>query len=255
MKLLETLTEQQRTDIVLGTSHGVFSNILQSTDVFYKDITDLAREYYFGRSGSKTVSPFYLRVAELNQQPDTILGQVIRSKFIDKWTRIYSALVTETYEPLDEFKEIETKKFGATKTRTGTNKDVIDGTEVVTDTTKTSTKETTTRSGETANDRYGFNSVSPVGNDTSNEQATETVSGGLEDNVSQTDNTKNIDNTVTHNISTKDENGGQDTTERSGRNTSGAKLVEEELTLRNKQIFFDIVYRDVDSIMVLQIYN
>lgn len=255
MKLLETLSEKQRTDIVLGNEHGIFQYAVLADDPFYKDITDLARGYYFGNSGAKSVSPFYNRVAELNQDTDEVLGTVIRSKYIDKWTRIYTALVTDTYNPLDEYTETETKTYGSTKTRTGKNTDKVDGTETVADTTKTSTKETTTRSGESANDTYGFNSVTPVGNDTSNDSSTETTVGGLEDNVSQSDNKKTTDNTITHDISTKDERGGADTTERSGRHVSGADLITKELTLRDKQIFFDIVYKDVDSILTLQIYE
>ena len=99
---------------------------------------------------------------------------------------------------------------------------------------------------ENSNDTYGFNSSSPVGNDLSYGSDTETVIGDKDSNT-------------THNTRDKTGNDNKNATEnesitRNGRDVAGAELIEKELNLRNKEIFFNTIYKDIDSIATLQIY-
>ena len=254
MKLLETLTTQQQINILDGLESGIFDYILWDGDPFNDDKTEMAKEYYFSRSGDKTVSPFYERVLGLQLNTDEIIGNTIRSKFIDKWKRLYDVLVTQTYKPLDKMSETETREYGKKTDRTGNNKDTKTSTVTEDGTVMVGTSETTSRTGDTQDNVYGFNSVTPVGDTTSNETVTETVSGKKDDNVTDTDNKTTTDEVIAHDISTNEINSGTDTYTRTGRDESGATLITEEIEMRNLYTFFDIVFADVDSIMTINIY-
>lgn len=168
-----------------------------------------------------------------------IRDNILRPKFLEKWKRIYKALIEEQYNPL--------KDYDITETKVGTNTNTITyGSNVETDG-NVATKETTTRSVESADDIYGFNSTAPVGDSTSNTTENETIVGNADDNTTHTNQSKTGSDTKELSIN--------DTNTISGRKVSGADLIEKELNLRNKQIFFDIIYKDIDSVLTLQIYE
>lgn len=254
MKLLETLTEQERTDILLGNEHGIFKEMILSTDPYYKYITDISRGYYFGRSGSKSISPMYERILEMNQDPN-ILGQVIFSKFHDKWVRLYSTLIDNDYKVFYNKEETETTNYGKSIAKTGENVDTRTQTTKEDSLTKTNSKETTITTGENTEDTYGFNSVSAVGDNVSNENTTETREGLADDNTETYTNNQTNNESVSHSISTTDQHSGSDHVERYGRDVAGADLIEAEVRVRMENVFFDIIYKDVDSIVTLEIYE
>jgi hypothetical protein len=176
----------------------------------------------------------------------------------------------------------------------GTNTDVTTFDTNVEDDGTRGTNEVTTRSVETADDVYGFNSSDPVGDTVSNETVNETVVGAAEQNTTHNTQSKTgteskefginetmtktgteseeigIDETATKTgtdsraigINESETKTGTETKDitideeivKSGRDGSGAELVIEELNLRNTQLFFDIIYADIDSITTLQIY-
>ena len=176
----------------------------------------------------------------------------------------------------------------------GTNTDTTTFDTNVEDNGKTGTSETTTRNVTDENNVYGFNSPSAVGDTNSTETTSETIVGEADKNTSHNLQTKTgteskefgideiitktgteskeigIDETVTKTgtdsraigISESETHTGTDTTDitiseklvKSGRDGSGAELITEELNLRNTQLFFDIIYADIDSIATLQIY-
>ena len=176
----------------------------------------------------------------------------------------------------------------------GTNTDTTTFDTNVEDNGKTGTSETTTRNVENSDDVYGFNSSTPVGDTYSNETTSETIVGEADKNTSHNIQTKTgteskefgideiitksgteskaigINETITKSgteskaigIDESETHTGTDTTDitideqivRSGRDGSGAELITEELNLRNTQLFFDIIYADIDSIATLQIY-
>lgn len=176
----------------------------------------------------------------------------------------------------------------------GTNTDTTTFDTNVEDNGKTGTSETTTRNVTDENNVYGFNSSSAVGDTNSTETTSETIVGEADKNTSHNLQTKtgteskefDIDETITKTgteskeigidetvkktgtdsraigISESETHTGTDTTDitiseklvKSGRDGSGAELITEELNLRNTQLFFDIIYADIDSIATLQIY-
>lgn len=245
MKLIDSLNSQQKVEILSGQVVGFFPYMVLSQDAFYEHLYELCLGYYFQRSGEKQISVTYEKFKMLTEENSNItksaeqlLGELIRGKFIDKWTRLYNSLVTEKYNVLLS-NEI-------TKTKEANNSDNVTFNTSVEDNGSTSSKETISRTTDNDDDVFGFNSSSPVGDTKSKETVEETTEGSADDNT-------------THNVQTKTgtENralGVDETESISGRNVSGADMIEKELDLRTKHLFFDIIYRDIDSIATLQIY-
>ena len=309
MLIRETLTLEQTISLLNGNVVGMFPYMVLSNDSFYSKLYDLCLGYYTARSGEKTISITYERfktlIAEnptINKTAEQLIGELIRNKFIEKWERVYSVLISEQYNALNNRDYTETKTannqdkstYNTTKGKIGNNSDTITFDNVnsktatnsdvttfdtnVEDDGKTGSHETTTRNTSTDDDVYGFNSTSPVGDSASTEELSQTIIGdankntthniqkktgteskefGIDESISKTGTDTreiNIDETETHTgTDTKDYTINENIIRR-GRDGSGAELVELELNLRNSQIFFDIIYSDIDSIATLQIY-
>lgn len=279
MKLIETLSESDIENLYSGYSVGIFKSLFTQEDIFYDLSIMMCRGYYLYRSASKEISPIFKRLYDLyekfistipSNQPDYKIGQLIRSTYIDKWKRIYNILITEQYNPLNNSEHNETKSGtnSATETHTnsksrlGNNSDTTTYDTEVEDNGQTGTHETVTRKSDTQNDIYGFNSIDPSGDTKSTEDISETTVGDSDKNTNHNTQTKTGTETKLFGLNETENNTGNDTSSsntnetitKSGRDGSGASLIKEELNLRNTQIFFDIVYRDIDSIATLQIY-
>lgn len=277
MKLQETLTKQQTIDLLSGNVVGIFPSMILSTDVFYGKLYELCLGYYTARSGEKTISMTYERFIslikeqpEINKTPEELIGNLIRAKFLEKWNRIYDVLISSQYDALNNRESVEDKTgnnqnkdtHNTTKAKQGNNSDITTYDTNVEDNGRTGTSETTTRDVVDANDVYGFNSPSPVGDTHSNETTTETIVGEADKNTSHNIQTKTGTENKQFGIDESETHTGTDTTDitiseklvKSGRDGSGAELITEELNLRNTQLFFDIIYADIDSITTLQIY-
>ena len=290
MKIKDTITLTEKSSLFLQSSVvGLFTDMFQSDDVFYSLAYPMCLGYYTVQSANKTVSPVYQQMYEFSREftksqgltdntDEEILAlvnsklgsSVIRPKFIDKWNRVYNTLITEQYNALDDYSETETKTandtdkttYNITDGKTGTNTDTLTHNVTTEDNGKTATSETTVRAVETANDIYGFNSSVAVGDTATTENNTETVTGEADKNTTQNTQIKTgteskqigINETYNKTGTETKEYGVNETRTRTGRHESGADLVEKELNLRNKQIFFDIVYRDIDSVATISIY-
>lgn len=270
----------------------------------------------------------------ITSSPEQLMGQYIRSKYISKWQLEYNLLLATQYNPLDEYAEersvtedttdettydtdtsntgtdTDTLTYNTNLARTGTDTDTISqtealsksGTDTVTKTFDTSLEDTgekgtslsEERTDTRANNIYGFNSQSAVGDTNGHGRSEVITQGNAEDNTThnvelktgdeteETDydnkqilrndetNEKTLDlndaktGTETHAIvhGKTESKSGTDTrdldrqidTDTTGRRTAASELLDKELDFRNRQIFYDIVYRDIDSIATLQIY-
>ena len=277
MKLLETLTNQQQIDMLNGQIVGIFPTMISPSDLFYSKAKDICLGYYTNRSGCKNISrtfKTYIELTEMNpsitKSADEIIGEVIRGKFIDKWNRIYNILVKEQYDVLNN-QDIKTIKTGQNKRvdgynssvgKKGNNTDVTTYDTNVEDNGKKGTNETVKRNANDMSDVYGFNSPQPIHDSFSTNIESETVVGEADKNTTHNKQTKTGSETKVFGLNETEIHNGSDTRDTTinetdsviGRDKSGAKLVKEELNLRNTEIFFDIIYRDIDSIATLQIY-
>lgn len=277
MILMETLSLDDKIRLFSGDVVGIFPTMILSNDKYYNMLYDICFGYYNARSGNKTISATYKRIKEIveqnnsiNENAEELIGKLIRGKFIDKWNRVYDVLLFEQYNALDNYtlnehkvgNNKDTDTYNNSKAKIGNNTDVTEYDTNITDDGKTGTYETTTRNVDTDDNVYGFNSASPVGDSTSNENATETLIADANKNTTHNTQIKTGTDSKTFGINETETKTGTDTTDRSinetvtksGRDGSGAKLVMEELDLRNQKLFFDIIYADIDSIATLQIY-
>lgn len=242
MRMLETLDDSDYTKMFSGTPTALFSEIFVSSDIFYSKVGRACSEYYLNHSGNKNLSQFYEILYEKKSttvNPENIIGKTIRSKFIDKWNKIYNLLDSQTYNVLDNYSDTENVLRYNNETVTNRTDDTV-GVKIATDI-------TTTNSTETENNIYGFNSSTSVGDTSGNASGTTNVKGSKTGNTEDTTATKQVD-------------GSKDTTEdytktKSGRDKSASELISEEIDFRNYRIFFNIVYADIDSIATMPLYN
>lgn len=232
--------------------YGFWKYIVLKTDPWYTSYAkDMSIGWYLQHSWYKTLSPFFeICEAEYDTDPAVesedffeAVGSVVRSKFIDKWTRIYEALNAE-YDPI----ETNSGSRGYTNKHTYDITDTGDSSvtygKKVTDTGKTDT----TSTDQTEAGIYGFNSTTAVDSNVSKGNGTR----------STTDNGTTQQSGADSSESTKKKQGTETITRSeqfSYRDKSGAELTQEEVDLRIKNVFFDIVMNDVDSIVCLNIYD
>ena len=277
MKIIETLTLEDKINLLNGSTVGFFSNLILSTDSFFSQAYNLCLGYYMNNSSNKTVSPIYENVLNLitensiNKSVNDIVAQMIRGKFIDKWERYYNALINENYEILEDIVKNETSNYTKNEVNNYTKNETSNYAKnetktynnTINENGKTNTDMTTSSTNEKNNDVYGFNSTAPVGSDLNYGTDTENVKGDKEKNT--TENVKQKTGSDTNGTTGNDKKGttgndDKDTTKnetisRTGRNTSAQDLLQKELDFRSKNLFFNIVFRDIDSIIALEIYD
>ena len=246
LKIKETLTIQQTVSLINGETVGIFNSMILTEDSYSSLKYDLCLGYYMERSGDKPISQTYKRLMQLkNQNPtivdtaDDLLGKIIRNKFSSKWSKQYLALLQEQYNPLVDYEHSET----VTKDNTDTT--TYDTT--VENSGNRGSKVTTTFEDNSNDKVFGFNSTSAVNTDTSTSTSTETSQGLATDNTTSNTEEKSGTDTKSH-IADERKN-------ISGRNLTVAELIDKELDMRNRQIFFDIVYEDIDSIATIGVYT
>ena len=277
MKIIETLTLEDKINLLNGSTVGFFSNLILSTDSFFSQAYNLCLGYYMNNSSNKTVSPIYENILNLitensiNKSVNDIVAQMLRGKFIDKWERYYNALINENYEILEDMVKKETSNYTKNEVNNYTKNETSNYAKnetktynnTINENGKTNTDMTTSSTNEKNNDVYGFNSTAPVGSDLNYGTDTENVKGDKEKNT--TENVKQKTGSDTNGTTGNDEKGttgndDKDTTKnetisRTGRNTSAQDLLQKELDFRSKNLFFNIVFRDIDSIIALEIYD
>ena len=216
--------------------------------------------------------------------PTNTLAEMAMVQFGEKWSRLWAARQME-YNPIENYNMTETGEDSTTKSGsisrsdTGTVTDTHTGTDTLAksgqETHAFSGKETTTNtvtSNTTGTDNgvYGFNSATAVPSDTSTGTQTGVSDSELSfDNRVNTDGfanrqdtqTKNLTDAETRNLSGNETyNDVKDDTEhsltRSGNIgvTTTQQMLEQELNIWDVFDYFEIVFKDIDSLMLLDIY-
>ena len=238
MRILETLTPTQQINILSGNIDGIFTTMFADSDVFKEHHKDLCIGYYIYHSADKSISPTFDRFRTMSATPEQFIGQLIRSKFIDKWNRVYDALIVSTYNTLDgkEYtlkKDAENKNtdtYDTTKTKEGTDTDTTtydltrakEGDNSDTTTFNTNVEddgnrgihEVTSRENSTDNDVYGFNSTTPVGDSKITDTSDETFTADVEKNTSHNTSKKTGTETKVFGIDESETHTGTETKEK-----------------------------------------
>lgn len=180
-------------------------------------------DYLYRWSGNKPISPLIkqlcgsLETLPANQYE--IVAGVVWANYGDKWTRIYNTITAE-YEPLENYDM--TEHYEGSRTDDATTRD-------------TASPANNTVSSTTNADVYGYNSSSPSPSD----RSTTTTNQG-KDATSKYDNTTGDEHDLTRhgNIGV----------------TTSQQMAESEIALRQYN-FFEGVYKDLDKILALPIYD
>ena len=196
----------------------IFFNIYQANVFTWLDEekADIYDFLYFHNSYSKIISFLYEEVVN-NASLMNILTSSIIERYKDKWNRLYDSLITQQYNPLENYSMEESEKLKLANV----------------DSVKTNSSDSGTAN--STNDNYGFNSITaqPATKSTTTTSATST------NNV---DGTKTTDSDKTL---TRKGNIGV---------TTSQQMLESEVILRNKYLFQDIIFKDLDDILMLDIY-
>lgn len=225
-KLSEEYDYQWITDT---DNYTIFRLLASNTDLndfindSNKDILDA--DYYMGNSGDKFLSPLHERLLEQllskNEAMKT-LGNIVYTRFGEKWKSIYGALTTE-YNPLENYSMEEIRTPDLTTDETQNEKTDI----------------TVERETEATNSYKGFNATEPALVNKTEGDETTTTTGAKADNEK----------------SRKVEETGTETTTRSGNIgvTTSQQMLESEFKVRQYD-FYKQVYADIDSVLCLSIY-
>lgn len=189
------------------------ANVFTWLDEEKADIYDFL---YFHNSYSKIISFLYEEVVENASLMSVLISSIIE-RYKDKWNRLHNTLITEQYNPLENYSMEESEKLKLANV----------------DSVKTNSSDSGTAN--TTNDNYGFNSITaqPATKSTATTSATST------NNV---DGTKTTDSDKT--LIRKGNIGV----------TTSQQMLESEVILRNKYLFQDIIFKDLDDILMLDIY-
>lgn len=218
--------------------HGIFDALVFiGADLPWKDKTEstvLDTEYFGNRSGGKFVAPVIMNLlgesTELTEDDRVLLARIIWTKFGEPWKHLWETNVV-AYNPIHNYNMIDRRELarGESETKVGRGNSV--------DTTEHG------RGNESKDYVAGINNTDEVGklsNRTVSQESGKTSVKGTDD---RKDDSVRASNEV-------------ETTERSGNIgvTTTQKMLSEERELWMWN-FFDQVYKDIDSVLSLPIYD
>ena len=172
----------------------------------------------------------------------TTLYGFLFSKYVDKWTKLYENVYNQEYNPIWNVDGTEsithTYEHGKTTTETKNLTHTMN---------KGTTDTTTIVSNVTENSRNGFNSANPVGTDKSSQTGSTTLTGsGFDSDVDTgTDTFRNTGTDTERETKTRGGNIGV---------TSTQNMLEQEINLREKFNYYEIVMNDIINELSLRIY-
>lgn len=296
VKVIDSISDDMKVELVdSGKCVSYFFLFLQENeelDFLRSYAHGLEIEYYLSRATNKTLSPIYQRYADIflknyleyiteedvediiyhayGRTDGTIVKYILVPRFAKKWTDVYNLLYSQEYSPLDSYSETEkrsaddtdTKTYDITDGKTGENTDVLTLNTQTDENGKVGTSETTTRSVESDNNVYGFNSSSPVGDTTSTDTVSESVVGEADNNTRESTRLRTgteskaigINETLKKTGTETTKYGKDETVTRSGRREAGSDLLNKELSFRSKQILMDIILDDIISVTTSPLY-
>lgn len=230
MECRKRLSEEYDYQWITDTdNYTIFRLLASNTDLndFINDSNSdtLDADYYMGNSGDKFLSPIHERLlSQLPTKNDAMktLGNIVYTRFGEKWKNIYNALTTE-YNPLENYSMEEIRTPDLTTDETQNEKTDI----------------TVERETEASNSYKGFNAAEPALVNKTEGDETTTTTGAKADNE----------------VSKKIEETGTETKTRSGNIgvTTSQQMLESEFKVRQYD-FYKQVYADIDSVLCLSIY-
>lgn len=220
MKLIETID---------NINNGIFDYIANEGYFDFINVNNaysLDVEYYYGRSGNKLISPLYENIINKTMSEETatsLVCSLLKDKYGDKWTRLYNAIVQSTYSPNSNYDMLEEETPNITKEST----------------TKQNSKIETQDTNNQNNNTYGFNTINAIPTNEISNISNNIVNGKAEDNYI--------------NLNEK-ETGKVERVKKGIIGVTNQKLLKEEIDLRRWN-FFEEIYKDIDDMLVLKVYE
>ena len=267
MKLIETLTQQQMTNLLSGQVEGVFVDLF--TDTMLEEYAyAICSGYYLYHSGEKKIPRFYEKVLNEQENANALITTMLKAKYLVRWENIFKALFTYSYSPLDDYSKTEVKTgtnkdtttYNTSKAKNGTDTDTTTYNITNAEDETLSKEENVTRDTSNASDIYGFNSSTPVGDtlDTNSESET-TTNTDTKNNTYKKTGTESKE----YGVNETETNTGTDTKdynineklEINGRNVHATELLEKEIRFNVLNDISKIIYSDIDSLITLDVYE
>lgn len=262
-------------------TNGIFKR-MEVYDVPWKDHIDgstIDLDYHGNRSGEKIISPLINKLlvdGELSEENKNRLVSLLWKKYGFNWVRSWESLQLE-YNPIEnysmEYKETEfktlkidgSKVVDKTITEGGTIDKTNSGTVGTVDTENETMSGSDTYNSNTNNGIYGFDSGSSTPSDTTTTEQTNNTNSSNNKNKTNTV-TDNRNELLTKNLTLSDSTTDTDDsthttdvlhTEKKSGNigvTTTQEMLESELKLRFNWKIFDLIYRDIDNILTINIF-
>ena len=255
-------------------TNGVFEQ-LEAFDVPWKsyvsgDVLDL--DYYGNRSGKKLISPLVRELLDTNEElpaaAQAKLAGLLFYKYGEGWTKAWTALHA-SYNPIHNYDSTETRTPNLTDTRTPNL------TETETPRVKDTEKTKENHKEQIDDSLYGFNSSTAVPASSSTREGTNLNNDSertLEHEGNNTFTTTGTDTTTKTGTETVTKTGthtkattgtkteaetGTETITKAGNigTTKTQEMIQDELTLRFDTNFFDLVYKNVDEILTINVFK
>lgn len=231
--------EYKRIKEVFGDK-GIFSYLREYGEPWSGKVTaDMLDLMYIGKSGNKITAPILDNMMEedgtISEENKKKVASAIWGVYGTNWTKLFETL-NFNYNPIENYSMVEESS--------GENENITNGTSSnETSNNGTSTVENTSTQ-DTNNDLYAFNS-------TTSKPSSKSSGVGTDHNTVTTDN-KTGNQTTLNNIS-KDTS--KHTLTRKGNIgvTTSQQMIQSERDLWN-WVFYNGVFRDIDSILTLSIY-
>ena len=239
------------------TSGGIFS-ILNTYDVPWKDDINasiLDVEYFGNISGNKTISPLIAKIlskdnaSTLSDARKNQLALIIYNLNVLKWSKLWETFNLE-YNPISNYDMTESETTERDRTASGSHSQTA--THTGTDTDASTRTTSNSGAGESANKRNAFNSTSAsdTGSNTTTASNTETENAGNTKTLNLTDAVSGSNSETVGDDETR-------TLTRSGNIgiTSSQQLIESERNLWLWNMFYRVVFPDIDKTLTIATYS
>ena len=231
--ILEYFTE--KTDEGYKFKKGVMETIYEKQDNPFEWLDEttaktLDERFILEHSGSKKLSPLFERLiffSRVYETPFAVMDKLaddVINAYADKWNKLYSAIISSSYNPLENYNMEQVETPDITRERD----------------TSQNTKVTTSSSGDSSSGVHGFNSAVAVPTEEGETSSEVTVEGDKKDNTTHEEETE----TGTREL-TRHGNIGV---------TTSQQMLESEVTLREKVNFYNIVLNDIAKLLCLNVY-
>lgn len=219
---------------------------------------------YSVHSGNKLISPVIERLLnddeELSDDSKSQIAQMLSVMYMDNWTYLYKALMAD-YNPIYNYGMEESETIG----EVGSNNETINGSSTINNTvvtdrdlkSTTSSENNDTSNEDVINKVYGENSEEPVNDSSSSSNSSDTSKSSGSDTSSEDASETTSGNTTDKQETVKGDK--RDTTRKLTREgnigvTTSQQMIDSEVKLRETK-FWELVFKDIDSLLTLSIYK